>query len=942
MYFKCSDVRPDDATISIWHREIWNECFAPLLWIISPNVIELYNGLGRPEAANSAANHQVGTFETIEQHLFELEQLAGRLVMETGQFWTRVNGLDRRGSVDEQLLSDLAYLEFDLVQDELERESAQALIGRSIFTQYLVDREIVSSERLYEECGARTLSGALRDPRASQHLFSWLAKVFNGDVFLSHGIGHDFNENHLSRVADFLEAVDPQTGQRTFFPYQFDIIPVELISSIYEQFAHSTSSPAQALGDVMEPIERNAVAKKQGVHYTRLSVVSLILDEVMKNVSGSESVLDLTCGSGVFLVEAFRRLVERKDGSRPQRELIRSTLYQQIFGVDINEAAVQVAAFSLYLAALELDPDPKPPEALRFERLIGRNLLVGDARDIETRPQGRGLVANGGKKRKFDIVVGNPPWTFRGRAGTAERRRRQAPGIPRQPRGEGLDFILRAAEFGHENTRYGIVSSAMPFFAGSQTGTSAALHVAETLAPVTLVNLAPLTKWLFPTANMPAMVLLAGDGENGKDILTLANVPWSPWSEKSHTFEIARSDISFLKVTDWKKDTKQLKAAVFGRPRDLDLLDRLRSQFDTLNGWFGTIGSHLRDGLILGRPQRRSRDSSHLSGLDILESADIRPFYVPDQLNRFTESHAQWPRSRETYVAPLLIVKEFFRGGPRLLSAVAKRDIVFTDAYFGASLPKRHLESAYLISGILSSALASWFFLMTASEFGIWKRRLLTTDVGLIPLPDPVSAATSSAGRRIVSFVKEAGRSAINRYDYRVLDNAVFDLYGVDAIDQVVIQDGYTRADCQWSKARKASSEPVDSEVDLLEYAQSFSITLDGWLQATATRHVKAEIYTLPISSPFRVVRFVIGEGRKKPSVRFVTPDGGLMEVLGRIGDRLKVRIASALVGERELRVHGEKEVVIVKPAARRFWMRTNAFEDADAVVSESFTGVVV
>ena len=30
--------------------------------------------------------------------------------------------------------------------------------------------------------------------------------------------------------------------------------------------------------------------------------------------------------------------------------------------MDISDAAVRVAAFSLYLAALELDPDPQPPQ----------------------------------------------------------------------------------------------------------------------------------------------------------------------------------------------------------------------------------------------------------------------------------------------------------------------------------------------------------------------------------------------------------------------------------------------------------------------------------------------------------------------------------------------------------------------------------------------------
>jgi len=53
----------------------------------------------------------------------------------------------------------------------------------------------------------------------------------------------------------------------------------------------------------------------------------------------------------------------------------------------------------------------------------------------------------------------------------------------------------------------------------------------------------------------------------------------------------------------------------------------------------------------------------------------------------------------------------------------------------------------------------------------------------------------------------------------------------------------------------------------------------------------------------------------------------------------LKVKIATALSAERELRVYGRDEVVIIKPAARRHWMGVAALEDADAVVAESFSG---
>ena len=304
-----------------------------------------------------------GWFRTVEDALDDLDAFAGRLAMETGRFWQQTRAVDRRTSVDRQLLSDLAALERDLVAAGLDRAAARGLIGRSIFAQFLVDREIVTAERLESEYGREALSAVLRDRPATKRLFDWLRDTFNGDMFPSEGAPLPDAE-HLSRVADFLDAVDPESGQGTLFPYQFDVIPVELISSIYEQFAHAEpSTPGRE--------------SETDVFYTRLSLVSLVLDEITDGLTGTETVLDLTCGSGVFLVEALRKLVAlRAKGTSPSRETIRSTLHGQIYGVDVSEAAVRVAAFSLYLAALELDPDPQPPEALRFEPLIGRTLRV--------------------------------------------------------------------------------------------------------------------------------------------------------------------------------------------------------------------------------------------------------------------------------------------------------------------------------------------------------------------------------------------------------------------------------------------------------------------------------------------------------------------------------------------------------------------------------------
>ena len=178
----------------------------------------------------------------IEEELDRLDALAGRLAMETGEFWRQTRAVDRRTCVDRQLLSDLSALERDLLLAKLDRSGAQGLIGRSIFAQYLIDR------------GNRYASIPGRRVRA------WRALVYparprrHGAVvrLASRYVQRRYvplrewrryrNASICSGWRDFLDAVDPESGQGTFFPYQFDVIPVELISSIYEQFAHSDAT----------------------------------------------------------------------------------------------------------------------------------------------------------------------------------------------------------------------------------------------------------------------------------------------------------------------------------------------------------------------------------------------------------------------------------------------------------------------------------------------------------------------------------------------------------------------------------------------------------------------------------------------------------------------------------------------------------------------------
>ena len=926
VYFKYVD-EPDQAPVAEWQQEIWNRGFSPLLWIVSPDRIELYNGFGLPQKPEDVAENRLKTFGLLDTKLTELDRLAGRLAMETGQFWHQEKRVHRKTSVDSHLLRDISELEHKLIVD-LDREEAQGLIGRSIFTKYLIDRQIVTKRRLMKLCGYGDLPEVLSDRTATERLFEWLREIFNGDMFppTSKAVPA---ARHLERVARFLKGEDQETGQMSLFPYRFDVIPVELISAIYEQFVHSAA---------MESSDGTPTrAKTEGVYYTPLAAVSLVLDEVFDSLTGKEHVLDLTCGSGVFLVEALRRLVYiQSDGKPPTREMIRKTLYQQVCGVDVSKAAVRIAAFSLYLAALELDPDPQPPQALKFKPLEGKTLLVGDARKIEDTSDGRKALSTKTGLRKFDVIVGNPPWSFRGEAGTAARRASVSQ-PPLQPRGESLDFVTRARDFAHDKTRFGMILSATPFFGRSDTGLEAARSVVEALAPVTLVNLSSLSGWLFRKANMPAVALLARHRDQRADRMTLVQTFWSPTGERSHTIEIAPSDITTLPIASWRRNQGLFKAAFLGRRHDLLLLDELWEKYETLEVRLNALNRQLMTGLIFGN---RSRDATFLKGLPFAQKHAVGPFFLNGDLPTFDEDRAQWPRDREIYNAPLLLVTKFMKGEPRpvVLAGVSERDIAFTDAYYGVSFSGGQPEMAYLVAGILGSALASWYFLMTGSTFGLWLQRLMLRDVATMPMPNLERNVESKAGKRIIQLVRTFHRQTPDANDWGILDNSVFDLYGLDETDRVAVRDGLFRASWQWKQGRLESVAPAGTK-DLQDYARAFLSTMDAWLSASNRRRMRAEIYDVAHDAPHRVIRFVLEDTPGRSTVKIVQPDGSLNSVLAQIGNRTKVQITDALVGMRELRVHARDEVSIIKPAARRHWLGVCGLEDADAVVNDSAYG---
>ena len=94
--------------------------------------------------------------------------------------------------------------------------------------------------------------------------------------------------------------------------------------------------------------------------------------------------------------------------------------------------------------------------------------------------------------------------------------------------------------------------------------------------------------------------------------MTLVQTSWSLASDRSHTLEIAPSDITTLPIASWKRNQGLFKAAFLGRRHDLLLLDDLWEKHETLEVRLSALNMKLRNGLTVGNPDNRRRDATFL------------------------------------------------------------------------------------------------------------------------------------------------------------------------------------------------------------------------------------------------------------------------------------------------------------------------------------------
>ena len=350
--------------------------------------------------------------------LLSKESFEQKLLDKEAQKWGK---LTQRKQVGEKLFEDLMSWRILLTKDfkkqnnltdeELD-EGVQRILDRLIFVRTAEDRKIEPN----------VLLGISRGGKANS--YKLLTKVFRDfdDGFNSKLFAPHYCEEWKANDKTIAEVINGLYQTKDGYRYDFSVISADVLGGMYEQYL------GYVQGRKSEE-KQKSTRKSQGIYYTPRYIVDYLvketLGEVLKKTKPKElakiKVLDPACGSGSFLTAAYDKILETLTKQNPQTSLFAKfdILKENIFGVDLDVQAIEIAQLNLLLKVLS--QKTKLP-TLQHNISSGNSLVSGSVEKLEKyfgsdfreqrafnfEDEFKDAFEQGG----FDVIIGNPPYVF--------------------------------------------------------------------------------------------------------------------------------------------------------------------------------------------------------------------------------------------------------------------------------------------------------------------------------------------------------------------------------------------------------------------------------------------------------------------------------------------------------------------------------------------------
>ena len=968
-------------------KNIWNYKKVLFLYVFSDTEIRIYNCAGKPILKTQQTDYEkelegleIGKYSlSNQQHLEELNKIFSRVAIDTGIVWTleesdkirtKIN-LKRR--VDRYLVDSLVETTKQLEADGLSKDLIHKLILRSLFLLYLEDRG-ATDDNLYQQINPKATCyfDILQNVEDTYHLYRKLETHFNGNVFTVKADEMELiTEEQLSVIRKCFISGNEDTTQVDLFSewrlFDFSIIQIELLSEIYERFL----------------LDSNPEQKKQsGTFYTPPSLVEFILNEKLPTATSytnyNVKILDPSCGSGIFLVESFKRLVKRYENHHGEKltdfKKLKKLLTENIFGIEIEPQSIRVATFSLYLALVDF-LDPK--NIWQKESHLLPN-LINDPNDHTLKVQGHNLfcrdtieVNKEVESHEFDLIVGNPPF------GTTQllpsirqycekynfAKEMVLPflhkAIDLAPRGEiALIFntkVLTNTNSTYQNFRqwlfnecyvekvfnFSILRKAPKSFGGHLFG--------DAVGPISIVyyqsqtpeNPSTQIEYIVPKTYVKSNVI---DG-----------------------LQIDTTDVKHLpRVECQNPNSKVWKVAMWGGTADWKLIKKL-SNFDHNIESFTNV-SGIKSGVgfqLLTQTKDKVIESKELSELQYLDTVFMTKYYTHSNLFQDVKESIKTPKATkfyeqyynvsnirdikkievfrrlgnlESFTNPHIIVKKGLENNS-ICASYVDENCSFRDGVYGFFVEDKYIDELFLLLAYFNSKFSTYFLFMTISSYGIEREQIMKNEYLSIPFEmykeqkDEIIEKTKEV---LISIKNNPLRNDTNtQVHLEKIDELIFQCLNISNEEKDLINDLILfNLDLFHNQSKSIALSSV-LKGQLTEYVSVIVNKLNVFIEGQ-NLYVNATIFDINHYSSLMMVKLSFSEEKETIHVS----NENVSDQLKQLDEKLWEEKASNIYVRKTLNYKSDDDIFIIRPNQRRFWSKSMAMEDSSNLILEILSGV--
>ncbi|WP_452598620.1 HsdM family class I SAM-dependent methyltransferase [Pontimicrobium sp. MEBiC01747] len=899
------DFTKEEKDIVEIHKNVWSSSEVRLYLIITKSQIKLFNS-SKPVKHNKKGELKISPFETLKitgDAIKKYKQYSAKK-FDNGSFWEETKfDFGYSETAYEKLISELKNTRSQFLDViKLDKVIASKLLVLGILVKYLEERVDVDEEgnetRVFtsdffnqEKFGhSKSFTETIRKGNGyALNLFEYLSNHFNGKIFyLSDEHKGQIKDKDLSPLADFLSGM-LDGNQFVFWRlYSFNHLPIELISSIYEMFLEAD--------------------KDSGVAYTPSYLVSFMIDECMpiNEPKKDYKILDPACGSGIFLVSAYKRIIDwwrisvyEKTGEwvvpgKEHLNQLKKLLKESIYGIDIEAEAVDLAIFSLSLTLCDILSPKVIWENLRFDDLSS-NVIGADFYDWYPK----------NVSEKFDLVIGNPPF------------------IEYRSKNTKVTNFISSLKLKEEIPKF--QSSLLFTILGMNLikGSGGLLAFILPSGPL-LYNNSPkpikFRKWLFKEYNIPQIIdftylsnVLFKNKGNEKNVAVSAfflenkkpdknpihhiTVKKLKTAKERQYFEIDHYDFHEVNKIDAVNNPFVWKANLLGGGRLLPFIkklmehptlgDYLKKKKEKFNWSFG-VGfkngkKYDKENIVLNK----STVPTDKFGEHGIKSTDI--------IHRFEQETFEATRKKENYTPPLLLIK----------LSIGKKTIplYYSDTYltyktevFGIHCPKKDKELLInLKDRLYNNQLYRFYLLTTSARAGVTKSTSPVYKQDILNLPFPE-----------------------NEKEIELTE-----------FDKILINDTLNYNLNFLGRDTDVKALEITQDNELSSFGTTFCKVLNSLFETNTKKYFQEDVYR---TDSFICAVFKYGKENENPMVRKTNE-----EIENHIAELVYNEMGTSYRINRVVKIYERDYIYLLKPKELRYWLQSVALRDADETIVDLY-----